>query len=87
MHLPPACSRPASIFSHSVESNISGILTFVASRDGKLVHVGDAVAADEIDVDVEDVRALFLLRFCEIDQAVPVSRHRAGRASSLSPMH
>src|SRR5258707_15430267 len=33
MPLPPACCRPASIFSHSVESNMSGSLMLVTRRE------------------------------------------------------
>ena len=36
------------------------------------MHVSFAVAADKIDVDVEDVRTLALLFFRERDEAVPV---------------
>ena len=38
------------------------------------MHVAHAVAADEVDVDVEDVRALALLLARERDEAVPVLR-------------
>ena len=36
------------------------------------MHIGNAVAADKIDVDVENMRTLFFLRFREIDEAVPI---------------
>ena len=40
----------------------------------QLVHIRHAVAADKIDVDVENVRTFFLLRLGEIDQTVPILR-------------
>ena len=36
------------------------------------VHIRNAVASDEIDVDIEDVCTFFFLRFGEIDQPVPI---------------
>jgi hypothetical protein len=41
---------------------------------GELVHVGDAIAADVIDVDVKNVRAFALLFLAKRDEAVPVFR-------------
>ena len=39
---------------------------------GKRVHIGNAVAADKIDVDVENMCTFFFLRFGEIYKPVPI---------------
>ena len=36
------------------------------------MHVGDAVAANEIDVDIENVRAFTFLFFAERDESIPI---------------
>ena len=38
----------------------------------EFMHIGDAVSADEIDVDVEDVCTFAFLRFCKRHEAIPI---------------
>ena len=57
----------------SVESIISGHGGLGGEAAGDLVHVGDAVAADVVDADVEDVGAFLLLLAGHGDAHVPVA--------------
>ena len=71
-------SRPASITAGSVESSIERQRGGGGAAGGDLAHVGDAVAADVVDAQVEQVRAVADLRRGRSRRSRP-SRRRASR--------
>ncbi len=74
---PPRHSRPASITGGSVESSMIGSVRGGRQAGRRLAHVDGAVAADVVDAQVDQVRALADGLAADVDDLLPVAgEHR-----------
>ena len=78
-----APARPRSP-SGSVESSMIGRVEAVANRPASSAHVRGAVAADVVDAEVEQVRAVAGLLAGDLDAVLPVARPASPRGTPWS---